>query len=295
MSAELAIVQPQASADLTAIERVVVAGDLSKLSADERWDYYRGVCQSVGLNPFTKPFEYITLNGKLTLYALKGAADQLRAKHGISITQPRVELTDSLCMVTVTATDRTGRTDSELGIVPCENLRGDAKANAILKAITKAKRRVTLSMCGLGMLDETEVETIPTARPATVETLPTSGPAVTVSASGPATAEERAKFAATWKRGVEAAMAVGLAAPDAPSDDATNETLVKACKELSQEVKARRALNEELTAKITAVNAAGGDVNVVDPATCTSLEVHEMLETLNEILSAASEDADTPF
>jgi hypothetical protein len=30
-----------------------------------------------------------------------------------------------------------------------------------MKAVTKAKRRVTLSICGLGMLDETEVETIP--------------------------------------------------------------------------------------------------------------------------------------
>jgi hypothetical protein len=33
--------------------------------------------------------------------------------------------------------------------------------NALMKAVTKAKRRVTLSICGLGMLDETEVETIP--------------------------------------------------------------------------------------------------------------------------------------
>ena len=30
-----------------------------------------------------------------------------------------------------------------------------------MKAETKAKRRVTLSICGLGMLDETEVETVP--------------------------------------------------------------------------------------------------------------------------------------
>jgi hypothetical protein len=30
-----------------------------------------------------------------------------------------------------------------------------------MKAETKAKRRVTLSICGLGLLDETEVETVP--------------------------------------------------------------------------------------------------------------------------------------
>jgi hypothetical protein len=47
-------------------------------------------------------------------------------------------------------------------------MRGD-KANAIMKAVTKAKRRVTLSICGLGFLDETEVETIPEAKPVPVE------------------------------------------------------------------------------------------------------------------------------
>ena len=44
--------------------------------------------------------------------------------------------------------------------------------NAKLKAITKAKRRVTLSICGLGFLDETEIETIPTrphSQPAQIE------------------------------------------------------------------------------------------------------------------------------
>jgi hypothetical protein len=34
----------------------------------------------------------------------------------------------------------------------------------VLKCVTKAKRRVTLSICGLGWLDETEVETIPVAK-----------------------------------------------------------------------------------------------------------------------------------
>jgi len=41
---------------------------------------------------------------------------------------------------------------------------GEALANALMKASTKAKRRLTLSLCGLGFLDETEVGTIPGAR-----------------------------------------------------------------------------------------------------------------------------------
>jgi hypothetical protein len=170
MSAELSVVPSSSQeVDLTAIERVIVSGDLSKLSPDERWDYYRGVCRSVGLNPFTQPFLYITLSGKLTLYATKGATDQLRRRYHVSISKPDVTLEDGLCMVSVMATDPTGRTDAELGIVPIEGLTGDTKANAILKAITKAKRRVTLSMCGLGMLDESEVETIRGAEYSTLE------------------------------------------------------------------------------------------------------------------------------
>jgi hypothetical protein len=35
-------------------------------------------------------------------------------------------------------------------------LKGDALANAPMKAETKSKRRVTLSLAGLGWLDETE-------------------------------------------------------------------------------------------------------------------------------------------
>ena len=44
-------------------------------------------------------------------------------------------------------------------------------ANAFLKSETKAKRRVTLSICGLGLLDESEVDSIPAeAKVAPVET-----------------------------------------------------------------------------------------------------------------------------
>jgi hypothetical protein len=158
--------------DLSAIERVIIAGDLSKLTPDERWAYYQGVCRSLGLNPFTTPFAYLTLQNKMVLYAAKGCAEQLRGIHHLSIRKPQVDISDGLCIVSVTAHHPSGREDSDLGIVPIEGLRGEAKANAIMKAITKAKRRVTLSMLGLGMLDETEVETIPGAQVQAVEIPP---------------------------------------------------------------------------------------------------------------------------
>jgi hypothetical protein len=66
------------------MEKVVIGGDLSELTAAQRADYYTAVCRSLGLNPLTKPFEFLTLNGKLRLYALRDCTDQLRRLHGIS-------------------------------------------------------------------------------------------------------------------------------------------------------------------------------------------------------------------
>lgn len=164
-AAELSLVKPtEQQQDLTAIERVVVIGDLSKLTPEERWSYYKGVCQSLKLNPFTRPFQYITLSGRLVLYATKDCGDQLRQNHSVSIDITSRERIDDLYVVTARATMPSGRRDEEIGAVTIGNLRGDALANALMKATTKAKRRVTLSICGLGMLDETEIETIPNAR-----------------------------------------------------------------------------------------------------------------------------------
>lgn len=150
------------------IESVITAGDLSKLNPVQRVNYYTAVCQSVGLNPLTKPFEYITLNGKMVLYARKDATDQLRDIRKVSITRLERERIDSVYVVTAYAQTVDGRTDSSMGAVNIEGLKGDALANALMKSETKAKRRVTLSICGLGMLDETELSTIPDARPANV-------------------------------------------------------------------------------------------------------------------------------
>jgi hypothetical protein len=141
-------------------ESVAVSGDLSGLTAAQRLAYYQAVCRSQGLNPLTKPFEYLTLNGKLRLYALRDCADQLRRLHGISIYITNRERLGDIYVVTARAKDRSGREDESIGAVALGTLKGDALANALMKAETKAKRRVTLSLAGLGWLDETELDTI---------------------------------------------------------------------------------------------------------------------------------------
>lgn len=157
-------VQEQNKHELSIIEQVVLQGDLSKLNPEQRVVYYNKVCESVGLNPFTRPFDYIQLNGKLTLYAKKDCTEQLRKLNGISIEGLEDKMVDDVYIVTAMARDKHGRIDQAKGAVTLGGLRGDAKANAIMKAETKAKRRVTLSISGLGWVDETEIETIPAAK-----------------------------------------------------------------------------------------------------------------------------------
>ncbi len=150
--------------EFAVIEQVVMQGDLSRLDAGQRVTYYRKVCESLGLNPYTNPFAYISLNGKLTLYAKKDCTEQLRKINGVSIEGLDDKLIDDVYIVTAMAKDKAGRIDQAKGAVVIGNLKGEAKANAIMKAETKAKRRVTLSICGMGWTDESEIESIPNAK-----------------------------------------------------------------------------------------------------------------------------------
>lgn len=154
--------RPKPKEALATLERVVILGDLSSLNDAERIGYYARVCESLGLNPLTRPFDYINLNGKLTLYARKDATDQLRKVNGISVTAIRRDSDPdlSLQVVTVEGVDRDGRTDSSIGVVSTKGLSGEGLANALMKAETKGKRRMTLSLAGLGWLDESEIEGI---------------------------------------------------------------------------------------------------------------------------------------
>lgn len=147
-------------AELEAVktDAVLIQGDLSTLSEDQRSAYYMRVCESLGLNPHTQPFEFIPLGGKLKLYATRACSDQLRKLHGVSIQILSRELVEDIYTVTARAEDMTGRNDESCGVVSLKGLQGEARSNKIMCAETKAKRRVTLSICGLGWLDETEVE-----------------------------------------------------------------------------------------------------------------------------------------
>lgn len=140
------------------LERVLLSGDLSHLNEQQAVAYYARVCESLGLNPLTQPFEYLYLNGKMILYARRSCTNQLRQIHEVSIKIVARETSDGIYSVTAQATLPNGRCDESEGSVSIEGLKGEALSNARMRAETKAKRRVTLDICGLATLDESELD-----------------------------------------------------------------------------------------------------------------------------------------
>jgi len=140
------------------INSLILTGDMSKLTPGQQTQYYVAVCKDLGLNPLTQPFAIITLQGKKTLYATKGCTQQLANIRKIDTEVLSRDIKDSVYIVSVRASMPDGRKTDEDGIVGISGLKGTDLANAMLKAITKAKRRAVLALCGLNMSDETEID-----------------------------------------------------------------------------------------------------------------------------------------
>lgn len=147
----------------TDLEKIIIKGDLSPLNPQQKIQYYMKMCELTGLEPATKPFDLLNLKGKEVLYLNKAGAEQLRNNNGVSIINTRTEKIGDLFVYTAYGRNKAGREDVGTGAADMKGLSGDNAVNAILKAETKAKRRLTLSLCGLGLLDETEVDSIPGA------------------------------------------------------------------------------------------------------------------------------------
>ncbi len=156
--------------DPAALESLVLRGDISGLTADQKVQHYLGMCRILGLDAATQPLAYLRLSGKEVLYVTRGATDRLAAMHGLNreiIDGPRVmdlagtKLVYAVCRATLPG----GRYETATATVPLTD-----PVNVLMKAETKAKRRATLAILGLGLLDETEVDSIPGAQ--TVEPAP---------------------------------------------------------------------------------------------------------------------------
>lgn len=156
--------QETSKADDSIISSIVINGDTSKLTQQQKVDYYRLFCERVGLDPLSQPFKLLRLNGREVLYCDRTGAQQLNKIHKVSHEIKARETVNGCYVVTVQAMTPDNRRTESIGAVPIDNLKGDQLCNAMMKAETKAKRRSTLDLLGLGILDETETETIHNAQ-----------------------------------------------------------------------------------------------------------------------------------
>lgn len=142
--------------------KIILDNDLSGLSHVQQADYIKGLCRSLGLNPATCPIKLMKFQGKLVPYASKDATEQLRHLHKVSISKIETKIHEGgIYVVTAYATTNNGRQDCSTAALVIQGLKGESLSNAMMKCETKAKRRVTLSICGLGLCDESEIDTLP--------------------------------------------------------------------------------------------------------------------------------------
>lgn len=188
MSTDIAVQAPRdiAQADTEqaagALAHILATGDLAKLTNEQRVSYYLDICKSLSLNPRSRPFDWLLLDGKLVLYPNKSCAEQLRRAHQIRVRIVRSEpvganTDDPMFVVKVEGTTPNGRTDEATKYVPLTvwdnkqgkrvRLRGEKLANAYAKAETGAKRRLVLSMVGLA--SPPDPEEVKSARFVTVD------------------------------------------------------------------------------------------------------------------------------
>lgn len=158
----------QEQLDDSIVESIILKGDISGLSSKQKIQYYKIYCSRLGLDPQAQPFKILKLQGKETLYLDRSGAQQLNKLHNVSHEITSREKADDLYIVTAKASSN-GRYTESIGAVNISALKGDNLANAMMKAETKAKRRSTLDLLGLGILDETEIETIPKAEVVSIE------------------------------------------------------------------------------------------------------------------------------
>lgn len=139
------------------LSSLVMNGDISRLTPAQKVNYYQQVCDKLGLDPLSQPFRILKLHGKEILYCHRGGAQQLNKLHKVSHEIKAREAVNGCYVVTAQASTVDGRKTESIGAVPIHNLKGEQLCNAMMKAETKAKRRATLDLLGLGLLDETEI------------------------------------------------------------------------------------------------------------------------------------------
>jgi hypothetical protein len=147
----------------------IARNDISRMSDEQKVDYYIWRCEQMGLDHRNGPLQFIRFvkTGAETLYIKSNATDELALKRNVSrVTKipahvkefpattpngPKVSVV--YCVVTATMANRS---EDATATLPW----GDP-FTVLMKCETKAKRRATLAITASGIIVEDELDSIP--------------------------------------------------------------------------------------------------------------------------------------
>lgn len=149
----------------------MTSGDLSRMTKQVKDQFITSLSGKIGIPPYPPPFMFaVDKRGKETLVPTKHLAQALRDKCGISteityqgpLLMGNGEVDNTIYVVKVKGTLPNGRSAEDMGTGAFvgDSAVGRGKADEILKTVTKANNRVTYNLLGLGLLDETEVDSM---------------------------------------------------------------------------------------------------------------------------------------
>ena len=138
---------------------VVGSGDLAGLSPGQKVEYYNAVCLSTGLNPLTKPFDFISFKGKVVLYPNRNCVDQLVSMQELSVDYSNVhEDLERKLVIQWATVSSPGRSLKDMAVLSTQeadkqgklhDLTGQDYGNLLMKLLTKCRRRAVLAFSGL--------------------------------------------------------------------------------------------------------------------------------------------------
>ena len=160
-----------------AVVEQLIRGDVSSVPREALLRYVFTFCERVGISPLAVPFSLLKTQRGMQLVANRNFYDAVASKYSVSrecVGEGFFEGT-KLYYTRYRATTPDGRVTEDMALVDTAGLNGNDLANAIMKAHTKGRNRVTRAHLGFPFPDETEAETVPGASVVSIEEMPNAG------------------------------------------------------------------------------------------------------------------------
>ena len=159
-----------------AVVEQLIRGDVSSVPRESLLRYIFTFCERVGISPLAVPFSLMKTQRGMQLFANRNFYDAVASKYSVSrecVGEGFFEGT-KLYYTRYRATTPDGRVTEDMALVDTTGLNGNDLANAIMKAHTKGRNRVTRAHLGFPFPDETEAETVPGASVVSIEEVPSA-------------------------------------------------------------------------------------------------------------------------